>query len=237
MSDSPATLYLDTASPQVSVAIADPAHGGVEATVLAQRTIELRRSSEHLLRVIEEALEEAQRTQRDLTGVVALQGPGSFTGLRIGLATALGLHQALAIRATALPTLSVLAAAAGPGPGDLVAAVDAIRGEWAIRTFNAMQGLDATGPNTAGPHAAQPERLSAAELLQRSPERIVGFGVTALAEVPGWPERGIELIEPPPLAPVAARHLTPETIDWDPARLTAPIYFRPPAVTPPKKRR
>ena len=61
--------------------------------------------------------------------------PGSFTGLRVGLATVLGLHQALGLPATALPTLEVLGCL-GPGDGStVVAVVDALRGEWFAQRF------------------------------------------------------------------------------------------------------
>ena len=219
MPDPTAVLCLDTASPVVSVAI------GGGGRVLAERTIELRRSSERLLKVIEEVLQAAGLERREVSGVVALQGPGSFTGLRVGLATALGLHQALAIRATALPTLPILAAAAGPGPDPLLAVVDAIRGQWMTQEFS---------PGKPATARSERELQHPAELLARAPARIIGFGVSGLATERGWREAGIELIEPPPLAPVAARQASALAIDWDPSRLTAPIYFRPPAVSLPR---
>ena len=73
------------------------------AEVLAERSMEIDRSSGRLLEMIAEVLAEAGAKPADLGGVVALAGPGSFTGLRIGLATALGLHQALGVPATASP--------------------------------------------------------------------------------------------------------------------------------------
>ncbi|MEM8933528.1 MAG: tRNA (adenosine(37)-N6)-threonylcarbamoyltransferase complex dimerization subunit type 1 TsaB, partial [Acidobacteriota bacterium] len=130
-SDAP-ILALDTASPVVSLAL------GSAGRVLASRTIELRQSSERLLRQIDEVLTETGWHLGDLRGLVVLQGPGSFTGLRVGLGTALGLHQALGLPATALPTLDILArsAKAEVSDGDTVTAVvDALRGEWMARTF------------------------------------------------------------------------------------------------------
>ncbi len=211
-------LVLDTASPVVSAAL------GADGRVLAERTIELRRSSERLLSTLEEVLEEGRVTLGDVAGVAVLQGPGSFTGLRIGLATILGFHQALGLAATALPTLPVLAAAAGDGDTPVAAAVDAMRGDWYVRRFR---------PATGGwPEALAPAGLVATDdLAALAPCRLVGFGVAALA-----PIAGLELVEPPPLAPVAARIASRGAIDWDPSRLTAPIYFRPPAVTLPKRR-
>lgn len=206
-------LFLDTGSPVVSVALGA---GGETAT----RTIALRRSSERLLSAIEAVLDELGAGRRELGGIAVLQGPGSFTGLRVGLATALGLHQALGVPATALPTLPVLAAAAGEG--SVTAAVDALRGDWYAQRFEV--------PDDGPPRPLDEPGLRPASGLLAAGGRVIGFGVGAL-EVEG--AETVERIEPPPLAPVALARWRRGTIDWDPARLTAPIYFRPPAVTLP----
>lgn len=218
-----AILVLDAASPVVSVAVGD---GGR----VTWRTLELRRSSELLLAKIEEALSEAGRELGELAGIVVLQGPGSFTGLRIGLATVLGFHQALGIAATALPTLPVLAAAAAGAapPNRVVTAVDALRGDWYVQCFRV--------PGAAGwPEATgQAGLCSGEELAELAPRKLVGFGIGSLADEPWVRERSTELVEPPPLAGVAARIVSaddPPAVEWDPSRLTQPIYFRPPAVT------
>ena len=218
MSSPPPVLFLDTGSPVSSVAL------GGHGEVLAERTIEQRRTSERLLPSIDEILAEAGIVLSSIDGVAVLQGPGSFTGLRIGLATAMGLHQALRIRATALPTLPVLALAAGDGNDDreVLAAVDATRGDWVAQRFQVHEG-DAVAPS-------EPELLGTETLLEQGPCRLVGFGAGALPA-----GRDIEPIEPPPLAAVAARRLRAETIAWSAESLTAPIYFRPPAVTLPKR--
>jgi tRNA threonylcarbamoyl adenosine modification protein YeaZ len=97
-------LGLDTGSPLVSVAVT------CGDRVLAERATELRRSSERLVGLIDDVLTAAGVSPGALHGVVALRGPGSFTGLRVGLATALGLSQGLGCLAAAPPTLLVLAA-------------------------------------------------------------------------------------------------------------------------------
>lgn len=205
-------LVLDTSSPVVSVAVGTP------GSVAAVRTLELRRSSELLLRAVEEALEEAGLGLRQLGGVAALQGPGSFTGLRIGLATVLGWHQALGLPATAVPTLPVLAAAAAADGADVVAAVDAMRGDWFAGCF----------PASGRPR--QPGLVSGDGLNAFAPCRLVGFGVSGIAGL----DAAVEAVEPSPLAPWALPFAAAGT--WDAARLSAPIYFRPPAVTKPKRR-
>ncbi len=219
-------LFLDTASPVSSVAL------GTGGEILAQRTIEQRRTSELLLPTIEAVLEEAGVALSALHGIAVLQGPGSFTGLRIGMATVMGLHQALAVPATALPTLPVLALAAGadsagpPGATKVLAAVDATRGEWVTQRFRVE-------PGTPVP-LSEPELLATTALRDQGPCRLAGFGTGALSQTPGFAEAGIELFEPPPLAAVAARWIDGD-IEWRPERLTSPIYFRPPAVTLPTR--
>jgi tRNA threonylcarbamoyl adenosine modification protein YeaZ len=216
-------LVLDSGSPRVSVAL------GRGGGVIAERSAEVARSSTFLLRMIDEVLAEAGLAPADLAGVAALAGPGSFTGLRIGLATALGLHQALGIAATALPTHAALAAqvpADRPGAPDAsrtVAAVDVLRGEWAVQVWEGGSG----GPL---------EILAEGELARLAPaSTVVGWGTGRLAALPGWPEDAL-ITEPGPLAPAALRLLPEDLSTWDAARLSAPIYGRPPAVTTPRPR-
>lgn len=213
-------LVLDSGSPRVSVAV------GRGGAMLAMRAVEISRSSALLLEMVEAVLAEAGVALPALSGVAVLAGPGSFTGLRIGLATVLGLHQALGLPATALSTLEVLAslAADGSSAGErAVGAVDSLRGEWAVEDWSGGVGRGM-------------ELLPGSELARFAPGAIVGFGVARLADLPGWPA-GARLVEPGPLAPAALSLLAALPEDrWDPALLTAPIYARPPAVTAPRPR-
>ena len=212
-------LVLDTGSPLVSVAVA---RGGA---VVASRSIEQQRSSTHLLDLIGEALVEAGITVLDLGGIAALRGPGSFTGLRIGLATVLGLHQALGVPATALPSLQVMAMSAMGVEGEVViAAVDALRGDWSAQAF-------AAGPVPRP--LGEMELVPAAELprLASHPAVLVGFGVSRLGDLPG-----LRLVEPGPLAPAAARVAADPGTEWNPALLTSALYSRPPAISLPRPR-
>lgn len=213
-------LVLDTASPTVSVAVAA---GG---RLLAERREPIARSSVRLLPMIDEVLAEASVALGDLAGIVVLAGPGSFTGLRVGMATALGLHQAAGVQATAVPTFDALAAWArdeGLADRPLFAVVDVLRGEWAVQGFAPEAEGAPQRPN------GEPERIAAAELVRRAADaggRIAGFGIAALGDVQ------VERYEPEALAPAAARELSLRPPEWEPARLTEPLYFRPPAVTP-----
>lgn len=213
-------LALDTGSPLVSVALAR------DGAVVAARSVEQERSSTRLLEMIQEVLDEAGIGTGGLGSLAVLRGPGSFTGLRIGLATALGLYQALGIPATALPSLHVLALAAalsGTTEGRVIAAVDALRGEWSAQAFEDGRPL------------GEMELLPGADLPRLAGGVVTGFGVSRLAEIPGWPA-DLRLLEPGPLAPAAALLASSPGTVWDPALLTAALYSRPPAVTLPKPR-
>ncbi|HET9213016.1 MAG TPA: tRNA (adenosine(37)-N6)-threonylcarbamoyltransferase complex dimerization subunit type 1 TsaB [Thermoanaerobaculia bacterium] len=216
-------LALDTGSPLVSVALAR------DGAVVAARSVEQERSSTRLLEMVREVLDEAGIGTGDLGAIAVLRGPGSFTGLRIGLATALGLHQALGIPATALPSLQVLALAAtlsGINGGRVVAAVDALRGDWSAQGFADGRPL---GEMELVPGPGLPRLAGGEEAV------VTGFGVSRLGEIPGWPA-GLRLLEPGPLAPAAALLAAAPGTVWDPALLTSAIYSRPPAVTLPKPR-
>jgi tRNA threonylcarbamoyladenosine biosynthesis protein TsaB len=216
-------LLLDTGSPLVSVAVAR------EGVVVAERAVEQHRSSALLLDLVQEALAEAGIGVQELGGIAALRGPGSFTGLRIGLATALGLHQALGVPATALPTLQALAASAPAAGETVIAAVDALRGEWSAQAFAAGAVPAPLGAMMLVPGPELPQ------LAGGAPSAIVGFGVSRLAGLPGWPA-GLRLVEPGPLAPAAARLAVAPGTEWNPQLLVSPLYSRPPAISPPRPR-
>ena len=109
------TLAFDTAT---SVATAALVRDG---TVLGERVSR----AVSVLEDADELLREAGAEQRDLTGLVVGTGPGSFTGLRLGLAAARGLAFALDVPVAGVSTLRALAAGS---PGALPV-VDAGRRE------------------------------------------------------------------------------------------------------------
>jgi tRNA threonylcarbamoyladenosine biosynthesis protein TsaB len=211
-------LALDSGSPLVSVAVAR------DGVVLARASVEIRQSSTKLLEMVDRVLGEAELHLEELSGLLALQGPGSFTGLRVGLATVLGLHQALVLPATALPTLRLLASLAPPPSITAVGAVDALREEWFVQRFRPGELPDPLG---------EPECLPVSEISSLAPCTLVGFGIGSLRQPSRLPQ-GVELVEPGPLAPVAARLATRFPLDWNPKRLTRPLYLRGAAVTLPK---
>lgn len=225
-------LALDTASPVVSVALYGSTPSGEE--VQAERSVEISRSSRRLLEMVDEVLEDTGLEMTDVTGFVALRGPGSFTGLRVGLATVMGFHQALGTPSTAVSTLEVLAAAGCEGstdvgiPGDrVVALVDVLRGEWAAQPFRAGR--------PPRPEAAA-DRIPTEELTSLLPCAFVGFGLDKVREATDLGDHdGVVFLDPPPLAAVAARLAAAHPPVWDADLLTEPLYFRPPPVTLPTR--
>ncbi|HYI21542.1 MAG TPA: tRNA (adenosine(37)-N6)-threonylcarbamoyltransferase complex dimerization subunit type 1 TsaB [Candidatus Limnocylindrales bacterium] len=98
-------LIIDTATRTPVVALADEA-----GTLLGEQRWESRhRHGEELLERIDRLLAEAGTGKSDLVGVVVGTGPGSFTGLRIGLATAKTIAYALAIPVVGISTTVAIA--------------------------------------------------------------------------------------------------------------------------------
>ncbi|MDR9787722.1 MAG: tRNA (adenosine(37)-N6)-threonylcarbamoyltransferase complex dimerization subunit type 1 TsaB [Peptococcaceae bacterium MAG4] len=97
-------LGIETATQVASVAVASD--GGI----LAERMVHNQRThSVNLLPMIKAVLEESVEERRCLDGIAVSSGPGSFTGLRIGMSTAKALAAVWNIPVVAVPTLEALA--------------------------------------------------------------------------------------------------------------------------------
>lgn len=230
-SDSSAPLLaLDTASPRISVAVGGTGRPAVTREAASGR------SSPSLLRLIDEILEEAELALTEIGGLIGVRGPGSFTGLRVGLSTLLGLHRALEIPATAVPTFDVLAWQARGRAGTVLPVIDALRGEWFSQLFR-------TAGDRGRPEAAEEPVLRVPDELHVSGALVVGFGMSALAstfqETGGRHESASlppRLVEAEPLAGSLLELAKAADLDWDPILMTEPLYLRAPATTPPKRR-
>lgn len=128
-------LAMDTAGVDCSVALYD----SETDHVLASLTERLGKGhAERLMSMLDEALLVANLSLDAVERIAVTVGPGSFTGIRTGVATARGLSLALGIPAIGICTLDVLALAyreAHPGAG-VVAAIDAKRGEIYAQAFD-----------------------------------------------------------------------------------------------------
>ena len=117
-------LSLDTAGPDPSVAVLFG--GRIFEEILPAGG----RASEELLPAIDRALAAARLTLTACERIAVCSGPGSFTGVRVGLAMAWGLGRAVGIPVEAVPTLEAMAEAARPfGDPRVAAFLDAGRGE------------------------------------------------------------------------------------------------------------
>ncbi len=120
-------LALDTATPWGRFALADGER------LLAYRPLNIQGSyADALLPVITDMLDEAGFPLADLAGIGVTRGPGSFTGVRIGVATVKALAYALSCELVAVTTLEAMAAALlreHPRANVAVPVLDARRGE------------------------------------------------------------------------------------------------------------
>lgn len=145
-------------------------------------------------------------------------GPGSFTGLRVGLAFAQGLGAALGRPVVGISTLDALAASAGAP--DVAALIDARRGQVYARFWR-------DGSPDGGPQALSLEE--AGRRLDACPPGTVLVGSGA-ALFPDDGRRRLELAGPDPAA------LARLTAQADPAaERPAPLYLRAPDATPPSR--
>ena len=126
-------LNIETATKNCSVAIAKNGE-----TILCKEIAEEGYSHAEKLHVfIEEAIAEAGITVHDLVAIAVSQGPGSYTGLRIGVSAAKGLCFALKIPLIAVDTLQTLASQAKVTDGKIIPMLDARRMEVYSEIFNA----------------------------------------------------------------------------------------------------
>jgi tRNA threonylcarbamoyl adenosine modification protein YeaZ len=139
-------LAFDTATAATTVALASP------DKVWELTRVDATRHAEHLTPMIAQLLAEADLAPRDLAGIVVGVGPGPFTGLRVGIATAIAMSQTLGIPLAGLSTLDVLAYQAG-GPVTVATRARRVEVFWA--------DYDEQGSRIAGPLALTDEIAAA----------------------------------------------------------------------------
>ena len=126
-------LNIETATKNCSVSIAKNGE-----TILCKEIAEEGYSHAEKLHVfIEEIIAEAKISVQDLAAIAVSQGPGSYTGLRIGVSAAKGLCFALNVPLIAVDTLQILASQAKVQDGKIIPMLDARRMEVYSEIFNA----------------------------------------------------------------------------------------------------
>ena len=198
-------LALDTSTAACTAALLLP-----DGTIVASRDEEIGRGhAERLVPMISEMLEGHVPT-RLLVGV----GPGSFTGLRVGIAAAHGMAIGWSVPLLGMNSLALLAASAPPGEGKVTAAMSGGHGELFVQTFDRKK-LTPTGPIAS----LTPEKAAG----KADAPLVVGSGAEALVEARGTGEALY-------LYPLASRALLlPELLRVLECK---PVYIRAPDARP-----
>ncbi len=208
-------LALDTATEACSVAL------WVDGAVaMAQRRLMVRGHAEALMPMVAAVMAESGLAYGDIDAFAVTRGPGTFTGLRIGLAAARGLALAAERPLIGLTTLEVLAASvpvARRGQS-LMAAIDARRDEIYGQVFATdLTPLGEPAARSADALAAEPwvPPLQVVGTAARRMADLLGDGVTALPG-DGCPDAAVAV------ALAATRSLPAVGVP------VAPLYLRPP---------
>ncbi len=171
-------LALDTATQAGGAALAEDGRLIGEVMLSSDAT-----HSRRLLRTVEFLLQGVGRTKQELDGIAVTIGPGYFTGLRIGLATAQGLALGLDAPLAAISTLRLLAAPVARPGLTLWSVLDARRGLVYAAPFRLGDG----GLQRLAEDAAMSPQRLAAEI--QGPALLVGDGALAYADELTGPER------------------------------------------------
>jgi tRNA threonylcarbamoyladenosine biosynthesis protein TsaB len=128
-------LLIDTCGETGSVALANTEPVG---TKLVSAELPGRSASERLVATVRQLLAKARMQLCDLQAIAVVNGPGSFTGVRVGVSAAKGLSEALGIPVMAISRLAVLAETSGGV--QVLTALDAGRGEFYCGVYDGQGG-------------------------------------------------------------------------------------------------
>jgi tRNA threonylcarbamoyladenosine biosynthesis protein TsaB len=206
-------LALETSSSLCAVCVLD----AVSGRILGEVSNDIGRGhAERLMDDISEALKQAGIGYPGLTAIACSVGPGSFTGIRVGVAAARGFALALKIPVRGVTSLQSIALQAAGGKA-ILAVMDAGREELYVQRFDAH----------AKPLGA-PEALSLPTLLARLPDApclACGSGAHLLAG-----HSGVEISQTPNVATAAA--VARASLDTAMLVTPKPLYLRAPDAKP-----
>jgi tRNA threonylcarbamoyladenosine biosynthesis protein TsaB len=214
-------LALDSSTRSCSVAVAIDGRAASEVSTVSNRTHSL-----HLMGMVRDALELAEVGLKEIDGFAVTIGPGSFTGLRIGISTAKGLAFAAGKPCVGVSSLEALASACLPWPERICVLMDARKGEVYTAVYQESDGrLERIGD----------ERVLAPEAILRtiaSPHLFVGEAVPLyekqIRAVAGqnarWAPRDRRFPKASTVAWLALDRLAGATADG--VELLAPRYIR-----------
>ena len=218
-------LAIDTALNACSVAITDGAE-----TRAFNHEIRSRGHAETLLPLIRSLMSEAKLSFPDLDLVAVTVGPGTFTGLRIGLAAARGISLAAAKPCVGVTTLESLAAsvdARTAGPQIIVPAIDARRQEVYLQSFKYDE--EPHFPNAISPPIASPI-TEASDHIVNQPLLLLGNGAALLEQSGALKDYNFKILDQEPnpdariIAKIAASRASTVKVGTPPA----PLYLRSP---------
>jgi tRNA threonylcarbamoyl adenosine modification protein YeaZ len=192
-------LAIDTSTPAVTAGVV------ADGQVLAERvTVDARAHAERITPNVLAAIADAGRSMADLTAVVVGCGPGPFTGLRVGMATAAAYGHALGVPVHGVCSLDAIG---GQTTGEVLVVTDARRREvyWA----RYRDGVRVDGPEVNAP--ADVDR-GPAQSVAGSPDHAALFGLPCVE--PTYPD---------------AAGLVAAVADWSqPPAALLPLYLRRP---------
>ncbi|GIU91256.1 MAG: tRNA (adenosine(37)-N6)-threonylcarbamoyltransferase complex dimerization subunit type 1 TsaB [Acidimicrobiia bacterium] len=165
-------LGITTSTPGSGVALAD----GLQVVASASR-VDRRGHASFVVPAIDFCFDQAGWSPEDLDAVVVDVGPGLYTGIRVGLATAQGLAAAVGVPLVPSVSLDAIALRAATGRRHIWAVVDVRRGELAVAGYRPVPGgVVKDGP----PELVSPERFRA--LLESDPDDSLVVGDVAALE-------------------------------------------------------
>ena len=202
-------LAVDTSTPTVLAAVVELGNDGRVQPLACRRTVDARAHAEVLTPQVLQCLAGIGATPASLDAVVCGTGPGPYTGLRVGMVTAVAFGDALGIPVHGVCSLDAIAAATGH-EGPLLVVTDARRREvyWARYT---------AGTRTDGPAVTRPDELDpgVATAVAGSSAHAALFGRTVIGPVSP---------DPTALVRLAAAGLLSRT----PPQPMVPLYLRRP---------
>lgn len=213
-------LALDTALGACSVALVED--GIIRARRYQDRT---RGHAEVLMDLVSEVEDEAGFRSLDCDRLAVSVGPGTFTGLRVSLAAARGLALATGLPLVGITTLQAIAAGDTLEHGQVIALLDAKRGEVYGQVFDAgSQTPPKTQPQVLTHEAAQ---ALVSQAMDQGVVSLVGTGAALIAEPIG--AAALACVSSAPDQPDAAIIARLAALVADPASAPpVPLYLRDP---------
>lgn len=237
-------LALDTSTPTVTAAVVDvlrpyelsgpeaelSSPGAMPVRLLAERThTDPFAHAEYLMPLVVDACADAGRSLQAVEAVVVGLGPGPFTGLRVGIATATALADGLGREAHGVPSHDGMARQFDDRSGGLLVVTDARRREVYVSAY-AGDGRRTFGPAVLAPAAVAGELAAAGVTVQA----VTGAGAALLA--PSWPDLPIRSADRP-LGPGLVERAAPALLTGAVPGPLTPLYLRRPDATEPAARR